>query len=65
MGKRTGVLNHEEDILKLTIEALDAEIDRCEMRQKIAPNLYQRRQFEKRIHWLSKIRLRHPSLATK
>jgi hypothetical protein len=63
MGKRTGVLQHEADILKLTLADLDVEIARCEMRRKIAPTVYERRSFEKRIHWLGKIRARHPDIS--
>ena len=62
MGKRSGVLDHEEDILKLTIRELDAEIARCEMRREIAPTSSLRKSFEKRIHWLGRIRTRHPGL---
>ncbi|MBA3510678.1 hypothetical protein [Sphingomonas sp.] len=62
MGKRSGVLDHESDILKLSLEELDAEIARCEMRLKIAPTSYLRKSFEKRIHWLGRIRTRHPTV---
>jgi hypothetical protein len=60
MGKRSGVLDHEEDILKLTVQELDTEIARCEARFQIAPTSYLRKSFEKRIHW--RIRARHPDL---
>lgn len=60
MGKRSGVLDHEEDVLKLSLAELDAEIARCEARRKIAPSAYLRKSFDKRIHWLGRIRTRHP-----
>ncbi|MFC3711444.1 hypothetical protein ACFOMD_02610 [Sphingoaurantiacus capsulatus] len=59
MGKRTGVLEHEADVLKLTLAELDAEIARCEMRLRIARTAYLSKEFEKRIHWLQRIRFHH------
>jgi hypothetical protein len=56
MGQRSGVLDHDEDIAKLTLEELDAEIARCTMRMRIAPNLYQRRSFFKRLTRLEALR---------
>jgi hypothetical protein len=62
MGKRSGVIDDEDGILALTIADLDAEIVRCQMRQRIAPNSYLRKSFETRIHWLEKLRARHPGV---
>ncbi len=59
MGKRSGVLNHEADVLKLTIEELDREIARCVTRVKISPSAKMTKLFQKRIHWLRGIRSRH------
>lgn len=56
MRKRSGVLRHEEEIGRLTLKELDAEISRRETRLRIAPDTYQRRSFEKRLHWLRRIR---------
>jgi len=58
MGKRTGVSNREEDIAKLTLQELNTEIARCESRLECAPNAYLKKAFEKRIHWLKKLRSR-------
>jgi hypothetical protein len=62
MGKRSGLLDHEQDLLKLTRPQLDAEIARCKMRRAIAPTAYLRKSFEKRLHRLRRIRSRHPDL---
>ena len=59
MGKRSGVIDHEEGLAKLSLAELDAEIARCEMRLKIAPTTRQKKQFESRIHWLQRFRIRH------
>ena len=58
MGKRSGVLDHEADIAKLTDEELAAEIARCEVRLKLAATSYLRKSFAGRINWLSKIQQR-------
>jgi hypothetical protein len=63
MGKRSGILDQEEDILKLSLCELDAEIRRCKGRLKIAPTSYLRKAFEKRIHKLTRIRTRHPEIS--
>lgn len=62
MGKRSGILDHEADILQLTLAELDAEIGRCEARGKIAPTAYLRKSFNSRVLWLGKVRSRHPEL---
>ncbi len=62
MGKRSGVLDHDADILRLTLAELDAEIARCETRRAFAPDATGRKAFDKRIHWLNQLRLRHPAL---
>lgn len=59
MGKRSGVIDHEEGLAKLTLAELDREIARCRGRLVIAANTRQRKQFESRIHWLEAFRHRH------
>lgn len=59
MGKRSGVIDHEEDLAKLTLVELDAEIARCRMRLKISPNRQLQKSFESRIHWLERFRAKH------
>ena len=56
MGKRSRVPDRDEDIAKLTLEELNAEIARCEGRLEFAPSAYLKRVFEKRIHWLKTLR---------
>ena len=59
MGKRSGVIEDEDGLAKLSPAELDAEIARCKTRLKIAPGAVQRKAFEKRIHWLSNFRKKH------
>jgi hypothetical protein len=59
MGKRSGVLDHEEAVLKLSLNELDAEIARCRSRLAIAPSKLLQKSFAKRIHWLTRLRARH------
>lgn len=59
MGKRSGIIDHEEDLAKLGLAELDAEIGRCQMRVKIAPSSQFRKSFESRIHWLERFRFNH------
>jgi hypothetical protein len=61
MGKRSGVIEHEEGLAELSLAELDDEIARCRMRLKIAPNSQQRKAFERRIHWLERFRAKHHS----
>ncbi|MBA4050556.1 MAG: hypothetical protein C0472_01475 [Erythrobacter sp.] len=59
MGKRSGVIDHEEGLARLTLAELDAEIARCEMMRKIATTARGRKSLESRIHWLERFRARH------
>jgi hypothetical protein len=59
MGQRGGVVEHEEGLARLSLAELDAEIDRCRIRLKIAPITQSRKSFESRIHWLERFRLKH------
>ena len=61
MGQRSGVIDHEEGLAKLSLAELDAEIERCRMRLKIAPTSQHRKSFESRIHWLERFRFNHHS----
>jgi hypothetical protein len=58
MGKRSGVLDRESDIAKLTDKELAAEISRCETRKSLAETAYLRKSFTNRIHWLIKVQRR-------
>lgn len=59
MGKRSGIIDHEEGLAKLSLAELDAEIARCEIRRKIASSAQLRKRFESRIQWLQRFRARH------
>lgn len=59
MGQRSGVIEHEEGLAKLSLAELDAEIERCRMRLKIAPTTLLRKSFESRIHWLERFRIKN------
>lgn len=61
MGKRSGVIDHEEGLAKLSLVELDAEIERCRTRLKIARTSQLRKSFESRIHWLDRYREKHHS----
>jgi len=61
MGKRSGVIDHEEGLAKLSLAELDDEIERCRTRLKIAPTSQLRKSFESRIHWLQRYRAQHHS----
>jgi hypothetical protein len=56
MRRRSGVLTHDEQLLKLSLGDMDKEIARCEMRRKIAPSALLRKAFERRLRQLRRIR---------
>jgi hypothetical protein len=56
MGKRSGIIEHEEGLAKLSLVELDEEIAHCRMRLEIAPSSQLRKAFESRIHWLERFR---------
>jgi hypothetical protein len=62
MGKRSGTLDHEADFLKLSLADLDREIARLHLRRQIRTTTRNRKSMESRIHWLEKLRTRHPEL---
>ena len=64
MDKRSVILDqrpvdHQADVLKLSLAELVTEISRCEVKRKIAPSNSMRKSFKKRIHWLREIRMRY------
>lgn len=59
MGKRSGIIEHEKDLAKLSLVQLDEEIGRCRRRLAITPSDRQRKSFESRIHWLERFRTLH------
>jgi hypothetical protein len=61
MGKRSGVIDHEEGLAELTLAELDAEIARCQMRRQIETSSRNRKQWDSRIHWLESFREKHHS----
>jgi hypothetical protein len=59
MGKRSGIIEHEDELAKLSLTELEAEIARCRIRFGTAPNTRARKSFGSRIHWLEGFRDRH------
>ena len=64
MGKRSGVIDLEDGLARLTLAELDAEIARCRMRLGIAPNRRAQKAWKSRIHWLSRFRAKHHEAET-
>ena len=64
MGKRSGTLDHEADFLKASLAVLDREIARCEMRRELYTTNKHRKPMDSRIHWLRKLRTRHPEVGS-
>jgi hypothetical protein len=62
MGKRSGILDHEADFMKGSLEDLDLEIARCVMMRNIATNTRNRKSLASRIHWLERVRSRYPAV---
>lgn len=62
MGKRSGTFDHEADFLKRSLAELDREIERLQVRRQIPTTTRNRKSLESRIHWLEKLRGRHPEL---
>jgi len=56
MRTRSGVINDQDDLSRLSLEELSNEIVRCEMRLKIAPSRQLEKAFESRIRKLNRIR---------
>jgi hypothetical protein len=60
MGKRSGTLDHEADFFAAPIADLDREVARCEMMMQISTSTRNRKELASRLHWLGKVRARHP-----
>lgn len=54
MRNRSGIINHDEDLAKLSLTELESEISRCKARLELAPTAYLRKSLKARIHWLEK-----------
>lgn len=59
MGKRSGVIENEEGLARLSLAELDAEIARCKMRLRFTTSRQQQKAFESRIRWLERFRENH------
>ena len=59
MGKRSGTLDHEADFFAAPIADLDKEVQRCKMMMEFN-SARNRKELASRIHWLGKVRDRHP-----
>jgi hypothetical protein len=56
VGKRSGVIEDEDKLTKLSPQEIDEEISRCEMRLRLAPTSRLKKAFQSRIHWLKRFR---------
>ena len=52
MGKRSGVPHRNDELEKLSVEEIRAEIERSRMRMRLAGSAKGAKQWRKRIHWL-------------
>jgi hypothetical protein len=52
MGKRSGVPHRDDELQKLSLPELVAELERSRMRLTIAGSAKMAKQWQKRIHWL-------------
>lgn len=62
MGRRSGYLEHEDDVMAATLAAIDAQIAHDERRaaSPLAANL--RKSAASHAYWLRKLRARHPEV---
>jgi hypothetical protein len=58
MGRRSGVIQGEEDLSAFSLKELDREIARCKQRRDLATARLVEKAFEKRIHMLERVRRR-------
>lgn len=56
MGKRSGVAETEEKVAKLTLDQLNAEIERCRAGFETGGTSQGRKAMFKRLVWLEKVR---------
>jgi len=61
MGRRSGVPHRDEELARLTPEALQAEVARCRTRLAIAGGAKQAKEWRRRLHWLE-VALSNPRL---
>jgi hypothetical protein len=52
MGKRSGVPHTDDELERLSVEELQAELARSHLRLNTAPSVKVGKQWHKRIHWL-------------
>jgi hypothetical protein len=52
MGKRSGVPHRDDELEKLGLEGLQAELERTRARGSIAPSSKIKKLWDKRVHWL-------------
>ena len=52
MGKRSGVPHRDDELERLSLEELQAELERSRVRLSIAGSAKMAKQWHKRIHWL-------------
>lgn len=64
MGKRSGVLDTEAKFLAAPLSVLDDDVARCESMLRIMTSTRNRKSLESRLHWLGKLRLKHPETTT-
>ena len=58
MGRRSGVIQDEEDLSAFSLEELEREIARCKQRRDLAGSRVLEKAFEKRIHMLERVKRR-------
>jgi len=58
MGRRSGIVDHEEGLSTFSLKELDQEIARCKQRRDLASGRELEKAFEKRIHMLERVRKR-------
>jgi len=52
MGKRSGIPHRDDELEKLSLEQLQAELERTRIGLRIAPSAKMAKLYHKRIHWL-------------
>jgi hypothetical protein len=62
MRNRSGTIEQDDEVAKLTLAELNAEIERSLDRYSRAPNPYQRKAFFRRVAWLEELREQYHSV---
>ena len=52
MGKRSAVPHRDDELERLSLGGLQAELERSRVRGSIAPSAKMKKLWEKRVHWL-------------